>query len=52
MFFIAGPCVIESESLVLDTFAELQEITNNLGIEYIAKSAFTAPGIEEGLKIL
>ncbi|OCH11937.1 3-deoxy-8-phosphooctulonate synthase [Aliivibrio sp. 1S165] len=63
MFLIAGPCVIESEGLVLDTFAQLQEITNKLGIEYIAKSsftkanrssasAFTGPGLEEGLKIL
>ncbi len=63
MFLIAGPCVIESESLVFDTFAKLQEITNNLGIEYIAKSsftkanrssvsAFTGPGLDEGLKIL
>ncbi len=63
MFLIAGPCVIESEGLVLDTFGKLQEITNKLGIEYIAKSsftkanrssasAFTGPGIEEGLRIL
>ncbi|EGQ7903446.1 3-deoxy-8-phosphooctulonate synthase [Vibrio parahaemolyticus] len=63
MFLIAGPCVIESEGLVLDTFAKLQEMTSNLGIEYIAKSsftkanrssvkAFTGPGVEEGLKIL
>ncbi len=63
MFLIAGPCVIESESLVLDTFAQLKEITNKLGVEYIAKSsftkanrssatAFTGPGIEEGLRIL
>ncbi|MGR6840793.1 3-deoxy-8-phosphooctulonate synthase [Aliivibrio wodanis] len=63
MFLIAGPCVIESESLVLDTFAQLQEITNKFGIEYIAKSsftkanrssasAFTGLGIDEGLKIL
>lgn len=63
MFLIAGPCVIESESLVLDTFGELKEITNKLGIEYIAKSsftkanrsstlAFTGPGMEQGLKIL
>lgn len=63
MFLIAGPCVIESEDLVLDTFAQLQEMTNKLGIEYIAKSsftkanrssasAFTGPGLEEGLKIL
>jgi 2-dehydro-3-deoxyphosphooctonate aldolase (KDO 8-P synthase) len=63
MFLIAGPCVIESESLVLDTFAKLQEITNKFDIEYIAKSsftkanrssasAFTGPGIDEGLRIL
>jgi 2-dehydro-3-deoxyphosphooctonate aldolase (KDO 8-P synthase) len=63
VFIIAGPCVIESESLVLDTFAALQEITNKFGIEYIAKSsftkanrssatAFTGPGIDEGLRIL
>lgn len=63
MFLIAGPCVIESEGLVLDTFGKLQEITNKYGIEYIAKSsftkanrssvsAFTGPGIEDGLKIL
>ncbi len=63
MFLIAGPCVIESETLVLDTFAELKEITDKLGIEYIAKSsftkanrsnisAFTGPGLEQGLKIL
>lgn len=63
MFLIAGPCVIESEDLVFETFGRLQEITENLGIEYIAKSsftkanrssinAFTGPGLEDGLKIL
>lgn len=63
MFLIAGPCVIESEGLILDTFGKLQEITEKLGIEYIAKSsftkanrssatAFTGPGIEDGLRIL
>lgn len=63
MFLIAGPCVIESEDLVIDTFGKLKEITEKLGIEYIAKSsftkanrssinAFTGPGIEKGLKIL
>ncbi|EPR4991258.1 3-deoxy-8-phosphooctulonate synthase [Vibrio navarrensis] len=63
MFLIAGPCVIESEGLVLDTFGKLKEVTNKLGIEYIAKSsftkanrssvnAFTGPGINQGLKIL
>ncbi|ELV8684350.1 3-deoxy-8-phosphooctulonate synthase, partial [Vibrio fluvialis] len=59
----AGPCVIESEGLVIDTFGRLQDITNKLGLEYIAKSsftkanrsssnAFTGPGIDEGLRIL
>lgn len=63
MFLIAGPCVIESEGLVLDTFGKLKEVTKKLGIEYIAKSsftkanrssvnAFTGPGINQGLKIL
>ncbi|EME3979690.1 3-deoxy-8-phosphooctulonate synthase [Vibrio alginolyticus] len=63
MFLIAGPCVIESEQLVIDTFGKLKDITSNLGIEYIAKSsftkanrssvdAFTGPGLEDGLKIL
>jgi 2-dehydro-3-deoxyphosphooctonate aldolase (KDO 8-P synthase) len=53
----------ESESLVLDTFAALQKMTNKLGIEYIAKfsfnkvnrssaTAFTGPGIDERLRIL
>lgn len=63
MFLIAGPCVIESESLVLDTFGYLQEITSKYNIDYIAKSsftkanrssndAFTGPGTNAGLKIL
>jgi 2-dehydro-3-deoxyphosphooctonate aldolase (KDO 8-P synthase) len=63
MFLIAGPCVIESEQLVIDTFGKLKDITSKLGIEYIAKSsftkanrssvdAFTGPGLEGGLKIL
>ncbi|UUM30464.1 3-deoxy-8-phosphooctulonate synthase [Vibrio japonicus] len=63
MFLIAGPCVIESENLVVDTFGHLKEITEKLGIEYIAKSsfikanrssasAFTGLGVERGLKIL
>ncbi|HCE1879350.1 3-deoxy-8-phosphooctulonate synthase [Vibrio parahaemolyticus] len=63
MFLIAGPCVIESESLVLDTFSELKEITSKFGIEYIAKSSFTkanrssvnsftGPGVDKGLQIL
>ncbi len=63
LFLIAGPCVIESEQLALDTAGQLQEITARLGIPFIYKSSFDkanrsshqsyrGPGFEEGLKIL
>ncbi len=63
LFIIAGPCVIESEQLALDTAGELKAICNELGIPFIYKSSFDkanrtsvdsyrGPGIEEGLKIL
>jgi 2-dehydro-3-deoxyphosphooctonate aldolase (KDO 8-P synthase) len=63
LFLIAGPCVIESEQLALDTSAELKEITGKLGIHFIYKSSFDkanrssgssfrGPGIDEGLRIL
>ena len=62
-FLIAGPCVVESEGLVLDTAGRMQEITRELGIPYIFKASydkanrssrasFRGPGIEEGLRIL
>lgn len=62
-FLIAGPCVIESEQLVLDTASELQQICQSLGIPFIFKSSFDkanrsssqsfrGPGIEKGLQIL
>jgi 2-dehydro-3-deoxyphosphooctonate aldolase (KDO 8-P synthase) len=62
-FLIAGPCVVESEGLVLDIAGRMQEITSRLGIPYIFKasydkanrssrSSFRGPGIEEGLRIL
>jgi 2-dehydro-3-deoxyphosphooctonate aldolase (KDO 8-P synthase) len=62
-FLIAGPCVVESEGLVLDIAGRMQEITGALGIPYIFKasydkanrssrSSFRGPGIEEGLRIL
>jgi 2-dehydro-3-deoxyphosphooctonate aldolase (KDO 8-P synthase) len=62
-FLIAGPCVIESEGLVLDTAGALKELTTKLGIPFIFKSSFDkanrssaksfrGPGIEEGLRIL
>ena len=63
LFLIAGPCVIESEQLALDTAGQLKEITARLGIPFIYKSSFDkanrtsisghrGPGIEEGLRIL
>lgn len=62
-FLIAGPCVIESESLVLDTAAHLKEITDRLKIPFIFKSSFDKAnrlshesfrglGFEQGLAIL
>jgi len=62
-FLIAGPCVVESEGLVLDTAGRLKEITTQLKIPLIFKSSFDkanrssrasfrGPGIEEGLRIL
>ncbi|MBS0487582.1 MAG: 3-deoxy-8-phosphooctulonate synthase [Proteobacteria bacterium] len=63
LFLIAGPCVIESEQLQLDTAGKLKEITGNLGVPFIFKSSFDkanrtsgtsfrGPGLEEGLRIL
>jgi len=63
IFLIAGPCVIESEQLQMDTAGTLQEITQSLGIPFIFKSSFDkanrssgitfrGPGIERGLDIL
>lgn len=63
LFLIAGPCVIESEQLALDTAGQLKEITGRLGVPFIYKSSFDkanrtsvsghrGPGMEEGLRIL
>ena len=62
-FLIAGPCVIESEQLQMDTAGTLKEITSSLGIPFIFKSSFDkanrssgstfrGPGIDKGLEIL
>ena len=62
-FLIAGPCVIESEQLALDTAGTLKEITAGLGIPFIYKSSYDkanrsshksyrGPGVEQGLAIL
>ena len=62
-FLIAGPCVIESEGLVLDIAATLKTITSELGIPFIFKASFDkanrsshesyrGPGLEAGLRVL
>ncbi len=59
-FFIGGPCVIESESMVMNTAGTLQEITGRLGIPFIFKASydkanrtsaksFRGVGMEKGL---
>jgi 2-dehydro-3-deoxyphosphooctonate aldolase (KDO 8-P synthase) len=62
-FLIAGPCVVESEQLILDTAGKLRELTGRLRIPFIFKSSFDkanrssrssfrGPGMDEGLRIL
>ncbi len=63
LFLIAGPCVIESRQLALDTAGTLKEICAEVGMPFIYKSSydkanrssgksFRGPGADEGLKIL
>ena len=63
LFLIAGPCVIESEELAIQTAGFLKELTTRLGIAFIYKSSFDKAnrsshesfrglGIETGLAIL
>ncbi|HXH01717.1 MAG TPA: 3-deoxy-8-phosphooctulonate synthase [Candidatus Competibacteraceae bacterium] len=63
LFLIAGPCVIESEQLALDSAGQLKEMTARLGMPFIYKSSFDKAnrsslqsfrglGLEEGLRIL
>ncbi len=63
IFLIAGPCVIESRQLALDTAGTLKEICAVLGVPFIFKSSydkanrssgksFRGPGADAGLKIL
>ena len=63
LFLIAGPCVIESQQMAIDTAGQLKEITTKLGIPFIYKSSydkanrssnktFRGFGMEQGLKIL
>lgn len=62
-FLIAGPCVVESEEMAMDTAGRLREITRQLAIPFIYKSSFDkanrtsrdsyrGPGLEKGLQIL
>jgi len=63
LFLIAGPCVIESEALALETAGKLKEICEELNVPFIYKSSFDKAnrssldsfrglGLEEGLRIL
>jgi len=63
LFLIAGPCVVESQQLQLDTAGRLKEICTSLGIPFIFKSSydkanrssgksFRGLGMDEGLRIL
>jgi 2-dehydro-3-deoxyphosphooctonate aldolase (KDO 8-P synthase) len=62
-FLIAGPCVIESEQLAIETAGRIAEIAKSLGIPYVFKSSFDkanrtsiksfrGPGLEKGLQVL
>ncbi|PKO46012.1 MAG: 3-deoxy-8-phosphooctulonate synthase [Betaproteobacteria bacterium HGW-Betaproteobacteria-22] len=63
LFLIAGPCVIESRQMAIDTAGQLKEIAAALNIPFIYKSSydkanrssnktFRGFGMEEGLRIL
>ncbi len=62
-FLIAGPCVIESEALVMDVAGQLRDMARELSIPFIFKASydkanrtsldsFRGPGLEKGLQIL
>ncbi|MCW3788009.1 3-deoxy-8-phosphooctulonate synthase [Plebeiibacterium sediminum] len=63
LFLIAGPCVVESESIMMKTAEKLKQIAENLNLPFIFKSSYIkdnrssvdfypGPGLEEGLKML
>ena len=63
LFLISGPCVIEKESIMMETAEELKKVSEKLNIPLIYKSSFQkdnrssvdyymGPGLEEGLKLL
>jgi 2-dehydro-3-deoxyphosphooctonate aldolase (KDO 8-P synthase) len=63
LFLIAGPCVIESRQMAMDTAGALKELCAGLDIPFVYKSSFDkanrsssrsfrGPGLEEGLDVL
>jgi len=63
IFLIAGPCVVESRQLALDTAGELRDLCRELGVPFIYKSSydkanrssgksFRGLGMDKGLEIL
>jgi 2-dehydro-3-deoxyphosphooctonate aldolase (KDO 8-P synthase) len=63
LFLISGPCVIESESIMMRTAEKIKQVSEKLNVPVIYKSSFMkdnrssvdfymGPGIDEGLKIL
>ncbi len=63
LFIIAGPCVVEDESIMMKTAEKLKQIAENLNLPFIFKSSYIkdnrssldfyhGPGLEEGLKML
>jgi 2-dehydro-3-deoxyphosphooctonate aldolase (KDO 8-P synthase) len=63
LFLIAGPCVVESETLQVEVAGRLREITSRLGVPFVFKSSYDkanrssaasyrGPGLEEGLRVL
>jgi 2-dehydro-3-deoxyphosphooctonate aldolase (KDO 8-P synthase) len=63
LFLIAGPCVVEDESIMMKTAENLKQIAENLKLPFIFKSSYIkdnrssleyyhGPGLEEGLKML
>lgn len=63
IFLIAGPCVVESEAMALDTAGALKELCARQGVPFIYKSSFDkanrssadsyrGPGMDEGLRVL
>jgi 3-deoxy-D-manno-octulosonic acid (KDO) 8-phosphate synthase len=62
-FIISGPCVIESEYMIMHLAEEIKKLTDEVGFTYIFKasfdkanrtsiSSFRGPGLEEGLRVL